>query len=310
MPVSSTLQRLTHADIGVVYDESGEQYWKLLRSLPAFRYLGFEAFTFPTMWRTLSTGGPNPDYSRQFDYLDYQYEVLGSLEANPELVGDLVVITSSYYEHQTQYSVSDIIHRYSARPDRLIIVTNERRFTPVGNVRPLYMEPNVEDIGRYQSIADGFEDRYDAAGFSFPLLDTTNLYFQDNAILYNLVASDRVTTAAELLRRLPQSPYLPLSRSLAQIFEREEELGTMPLDPDGVKGLGRWLRRRVELDRGTAQEIAQTLNTAVQKDGSTFDRAHAARQKNERVAAVAADLNPEQSTIHKRYHDWLEQDTI
>lgn len=307
MQLAPTLQRLQNADIGYIHDETGEQFWWLLRSLPALNYLGFDTFSYPTSWRTLNTGGRNQTYSNQFDYLDYDYKVLGEIEENPESIGDLVVITTEYYETQTQYSVGDLVHRYSARPETLIIVTDRKRFTPIGAQRPLYMEQSVEHVGSYQRVLDGFEQLYTAADWGLPLIDTKNLYLQDNANLYELVTGERVTETRELFEKLIDSPYLPLYEVFGDIFAREDEYGTMPLDEDDVTGLERWLRRRAELDRADANELAQKLNTAVVNDGNTFDPSYAIRSPEmKRGREAARELNKDASSIHKRYCNWLQ----
>jgi hypothetical protein len=308
MVMSPTLQRIQEADVGFVHDETPEQFWWLLRSLPALQYLGFETFTYPTSWRTLNTGGPNQRYTNQFDYLDYQYRVLGELEAHPEEVGDLVVVTTEYYETQTQYSVSDLINRYSARPETLIVVSNAKRFTPVGAQRPFYMEQFVEHVGSYQRLLTGFETLYEEAGFELPLVDTKNLFFQDNANIYELATGERVTTMPELFDVLVDAPYLPLYEVFTDVFAREDEFGTRPLDEEDVEGLGRWLRRRGELDKQTANEIARTLNNAVIDDGSTFDPSYAARSPAMTEGGAAArKIDTNASSIHNRYQRWLQR---
>lgn len=308
MGLSPTLERLQEADIGFVHDDTDEQFWWLLRSLPALHYLGFETFTYPTSWRTLNTGGPNQSYTKQFDYLDYQYRVLGEIEDNPDEIGDLVVVTTEYYEAQTQYSVSDLVNRYSARPETLIVVSNTKQFTPVGGQRPLYMEPFVEHVGPYQRVLRGFENLYEAAGLDTPLVDTKNLFFHDNANLYELATGERVTTMPELFDALVDAPYLPLYEVFSDVFAREEQFGTSPLDEDDVTGLQRWLRRRGELDRGTASEIAQKLNNAVINEGSTFDPSYASRSPAMQDGYEAArEIDPDDSSIHKRYWRWLQR---
>jgi len=307
MEGSPTLQRLQDADIGFIHDETGQQFWWLLRCLPALNYIGFETFTFPTSWRTLNTGGQNQTYTNQLDYLDYDYKVLGEIEDDPEAIGDLVVITNDYYETETQYSVGDLVHRYSARPETLIIIADAKRFTPIGGQRPLYMEQSVEHVGPYQRVLDGFEELYSAAGWNLPLVDSKNLYLQDNANLYELVTGEPIAEIKDLFEKVIDSPYLPLYEVFGDIFAREDEFGTVPLDEDDMTGLQRWLRRRAELERPDAAEVAQTLNNAVIDDGNTFDPSYAARSPEmKRGREAARELDQNDSSIHKRYCSWLQ----
>lgn len=305
-----TFKRLRNADIAVIHDNVGETYWWLLRSLPAINYLGFSTFTYPTMWRTLNTGGEFQSYTNQHDYLDYEYKVLGQLE-DEAFEDDLVVITNEYYESETQYSIDHLVSRYSAKPETLLVVTDSPRFTPRGGQRPLYQEQFAEDIGTCQRIYNGFESVYADAGWEMPLIDTKNLFLQDNANLYELVVDTTLETTRELFEAIPDAPFLPLYDAFSSIFAREDSYGTVPLDEDGITGLQRWLRRRVEWDRGTASEIAQMLNRAVSEEGRTFDPSYANRSPEVHEARqVAKTINATDSSIHKRYNAWLQRNNL
>lgn len=302
----ATFARLRNADVAMIHDDVDETYWWLLRSLPAINYLGFSTFTFPMSWRTLNTGGQFQSYTNQFDYLDHDYKVLGQIE-DEHFEDDLVVITNEYYESETQYSIDHLVSRYSARPETLIIVTDSRRFTPRGGQRPLYQEQFVEHLGSYQRLWSAYKSLYIEAGWDIPLMDTKNLFLQDNANLYNLVNGATVDTTEGLFEALPNAPYLPLYTVFSKIFAREDDYGTVPLDQDDITGLQRWLRRRIEWDRGTAMAIAETLNREVGEEGRTFDPSFAARSPQVREAQEAAkNLNPDDSSIDKRYHGWLQ----
>lgn len=306
----ATFKRLRDADIGVIHDDVEETYWWLLRSLPAINYLGFATFTYPTSWRTLNTGGQFQSYSNQYDYLDYEYLVLGQLEED-KFRDDLVVVTNEYYESETQYSIDHLVSRYSSRPETLLVVTDSPRFTPRGGQRPLYQEQIVEDIGSFQRLYREYEGVYEAAGWDLPLLDTMNLFLHDNANLYELVTNRTVGTAEELFEVLPDAPFLPLYDVFSRIFAREEEYGSIPLDEDDVTGLQRWLRRRVEWDRSTALDVAQSLNRAVREEGRTFDPSYAARSPEVRTARQAAKaIDANESSIHDRYQTWLQRNEL
>lgn len=310
METPATFKRLQNADIAYIHDDVDETYWWLLRSLPAINYLDFSTFTYPTSWRTLNTGGQFQSYTNQYDYLDYEYKVLGQIEEE-SFSDDLVVVTNEYYESETQYSVDHLVSRYSSRPETLLVVTDSKRFTPLGGQRPLYMEQLVEHIGSYQRLYTAYESIYDDAGWDLPLLDTKNLFLHDNANLYELVADAPLETTEDLFEVLPDAPYLPLYDVFCQIFGREEEYGAVPLDEDDVTGLQRWLRRRVEWDRGTATEIAETLNRAVTEEGQTFDPSYAARSpKTRKARQMAKNISPSDSSIHKRYHAWLQRNDL
>lgn len=302
----AAFRRLQNASVAVIHDDVDQQYWWLLRSLPAIHYLGFTTYTYPTSWRTLNTGGQFQSYVEQYSWPEYDYKVLGQIEE--ETFGDdLVVITNEYYESETQYSVDHLVSRYTSRPETLLVVTDSPRFTPRGGQRPLYQEQFVEHLGSYQRFYHAYESVYDEAGWDLPLLDTKNLFLHDNANLYELVTGTVLKTTEGLFERLPEAPFLPLYEALGNIFARKDEFGSVPLDEDDVTGLQRWLRRRVEWDRGTATEVAKQLNNAVQNNGRVFDPSYAARSpKIDEARRVANEMQPDESPIHKRYHSWLQ----
>ncbi|WP_436926025.1 hypothetical protein [Halosimplex amylolyticum] len=306
MTEPSTFKRLRNADIATIHDDTGEIYWWMLRSLPAINYLGFQTFTYPTSWRSLNTGGEFPSYTDQYDYLDYDYKVLGQLEENV-FRDDLVVVTSDYYEGETQYSIDHLISRYAARPETLIVVTDSSRFTPRGGQRPLYQEQFVENVGSYDRLYTALESAYESAGWDLPLLDTKNLFLHDNANLYEFVTGEELGDTESLFDVLPDAPFLPLYDVFGEIFARPDEYGSVPLDGEDVTGLERWLRRRVEWDRDTASKIARSLNRAVSGEGQTFDPSHAARTPVVKEAAdKATEIDAEKSSINKRYYAWLQ----
>lgn len=305
-----TFRRLRNADIAIIHDNVEETYWWLLRSLPAINALGFSTFTYPTSWRTLNTGGQFQSYRNQYDYLDYDYKVLGQIEEE-SFEDDLVVITNEYYESETQYSVDHLVSRYSNREETLLVITDSHRFTPRGGQRPLYQEQFVEDLGEFQRLYNAYESIYGESEWELPLIDTKNIFLHDNATLYELVTGSQLQTTEDLFEILPEAPYLPLYDVFSQIFAREDEYGSVPLDQDDVTGLQRWLRRRVEWDRQTATEVAERLNRIVSNDGSTFDPSYAARSPAMQEARSAAkEIDPHESSINKRYKSWLQRNDL
>lgn len=291
--------RITDADVAVVYDDVENSRWWLLRCLPALAYRGFEHFTYPTSWRQIGRG-------EYYDELEYDYHWLDDLQ-EAATTPDLGVVTNEYYERRTAHSINYLVNHYTTTDATLVVVTDQPRFTPEGGQRPLYQEQFATRVGPYDRIFDAYEAHYDRAGVDLPLADTRNLYMQDNANVYELVTDDRIKTTAELFEVLPDAPYLPLYRAFSRMFSREKEPGTELLDSDDqIQALARWLRRRIEWDRTTAKDVAQSLNRAVATDGHTFDTA-TMRSKSARKAArdaanaIASDASP----IHRRYYDWL-----
>ncbi|ELZ48828.1 hypothetical protein C464_05440 [Halorubrum coriense DSM 10284] len=305
MSLQAIQNRMNDADVAFIHDPDGNvHYWKL-RSLPAINYLGTEHATYPTSWRQLKHTWQHERGGRQYDFPGYDYHVSGGIQLPPS--EDLCVVTTSYYEKNTQYTMNDLVNRYASSEGSLIVVADERRFQPSGGLRPLYHEPFCRHIGRYDRVYEAFVEHYESEGWVMPLRDTKNLFVQDNANLYELVEDDTVETTSELFDELTEAPYLPLYEAFSNIFARRDELGVSPLESDDViEAFGGWLRRRIEWDKSTASEIAHDLNRSVSMEGTTFDPSYAKRSPKIRLAREAAkDLPPETSPIDTRYHDWL-----
>ncbi|MEZ3142752.1 hypothetical protein [Halobaculum sp. MBLA0143] len=298
-PEEPVLARLCESRVSVVYDPVDNSRWRLLRAVPALRYLGVVDVTYPTTWRQIWG-------YEQYDYLDFAYRHLSELGPDDDQPEELCIVTNGHYETETTHSVSAVIERYT-HEGSLVVVTDDRRFTPVGGQRPLDQEPFADRIGDYDRVFDAFERRYERFGHHLPLSDTRNLFVQDNALLYELVEGEPPRTTVELFEALPDAPYLPLYDTFAALFSRPEEYGTAPLDSDdAVDDVSRWLRRRVELDRGTAREIVAEYNRRVGRDGKTFDPAHANQMPALKRGRDAADrLRADASPVDARLHGWL-----
>jgi hypothetical protein len=294
------VNQVTEPEVVYLYDPRDNARWGLLRSLPALYYLGVTDFTYPTSWCQFGRG------DRHFE-LDYDYHVVSNNLDIPNDEPDFGVVTNEYSEEETPYTIKFLINRYTVADETLFVVTDDRLFQPQGAVRPLAQEPFVDDLGRYSAVYETFVSAYQEADWGLPLTETKNLFLQDNANLYRLVAGERLTDTTELFDVLPDAPYLPLFDALAGVFSRPKEFGAVPLDAEeGVPDLVRWLRRRIEWDRETARGVVADLNDAVVADGSTLDMAAVRRDPSIVEARRAAnELDPEASDIERRYADWL-----
>lgn len=310
MNVDAFRKRISDTDVAFVHDDAGNVYdWKL-RSLPALQFLGVGEFTYPTSWRQLKHGWEHEKGGQQFGFPGYNYHVLGGIDLSAST--DMGVITTSYYERQTQYTISPLVDRYTTSEGTLVVVADDRTFQPDKGARPLYQEPFVTHLGSYDRLYKAIESAYDDAGWDFPLHDTKNRFLQDMANLYEFVEDERLTTTTELFEVLDEAPYLPLYRVFGEIFDQPDAPGTGPLETDDmIDALGGWLRRRIEWDRSTSIEIARTLNRDVATDASAFAPAFAARNpKFAEAASLADNLEPEGSCIDAQYYDWLTETTI
>ncbi len=294
------LSQTQNARVGYLWDPIENSRWHLLRGLPALQYLGVSDFTYPTSWCQFNRG-------KRYTESDYEYHVVSGIPEIPTPEPDFGAITNGYYENETPYTIKHLIDRYTRTDQLLLVLSDAKRLTPQGGRRPLYQEPFVDAIGSYESIYQSFERVYKESGWQLPLSDTKNLYIQDNAILYEFVTDETVSTTTELFEILPEAPFLPLYDVFAPIFGREKELGSSPLGgEEEITELARWLRRRVEWDRETAKDVARQLNQDVINGGSIFDSAAARRDPMVGMARKRAkDIDTEASPIDKRFAAWL-----
>jgi hypothetical protein len=298
-------RRLRGNDVAFIHDPEGSvHYWKL-RSLPALHHLGIGHFTYPTSWRQLKQTWEYEKGGKQYEFPGGNYYVIGNMDLSED--EDLGVITTSYYEHQTKYTIKQLIDQYTVSGGTLVVVADKRDFQPVGGTRPLYQEQFVDRVGSYERVYEAIKESYADAGWRFPLRDTKNLFVQDNAILFELVEDERLTTVEELLERLPDAPFLPMYQTFCEIFTPANEQRSGPLESDKkIEALGGWLRRRIEWDRQEGIEIARKLNRDVAEEVETFDLSYAARSPKLRDARESAkELSPEANDIDAKYHDWL-----
>jgi hypothetical protein len=302
-------RRFRTNDVVFVYDPADDVHFWKLRSLPALQYLGISDFTYPTSWRQLKKSSEYDRGGKQYEFPEVDYHVIGDEHFDHSTDEDLGVVTTSYYEHHTKYSITSLIDRYTKGTGVLVVVADHQEFEPVGGERPLRQEPFVGSIGRYEQIYESIEEEYAENGWSLPLQNTKNLFLQDNAVLYELVKGESVNTSQELFEVLPDNPYLPLYYVFCDIFDNPDTQGSGPLESDEkVEALGGWLRRRVEWDRQESIRMARELNREVSNHVSTFDYAYAVNDSSKLEALDAAeDLNPDESKIDGKYHGWLRQ---
>lgn len=305
MSLDTIEARIAEADVAFLHDPEGNVHFWKLRALPALLYLGLGHATYPTSWRQLKHTWQHDRGGRQYSFPGYDYHVLGGIDLPPTT--DICAITTSYYEKNTQYTINDLVDRYARNEGTLVVVADERRFQPIGGLRPLYQEPFCERIGKYDRVYDAFADRYAEVGWELPLQDTKNLFLQDNANLYELVEGDTLESTEELFSVLTDVPYLPLYGTFSEIFARPNELGVEPLESDDVvEAFGGWLRRRIEWDKPTASTVAHDLNRAVSMEGTAFDPSYAKRSpKLQDARNAAAALDPDANSIEERYYNWL-----
>ncbi|WP_224333535.1 hypothetical protein [Haloprofundus halobius] len=308
MKLAAVKRRLEANEVAFIHDPEGSVHFWKLRSLPALQHLGVGDFTYPTSWRQLKQTWEYEKGGRQYEFPGCDYHVVGNMDLTAD--DNLAVVTTSYYEHQTKYSIKQLVDRYTVSEGTLVVVADDRTFQPVGGTRPLYQEQFVDRVGSYERVYEAIEESYADAGWQLPLRDTKNLFAQDNAVLYKFVEGTRLTTVEELLDVLPDAPYLPMYGTFCEIFAAADAQGSGPLENDDkIEALGGWLRRRIEWDRQESIQIARELNRAVADDVETFDLSYAARSPKHRKAKEAArELTPEENDIESKYHDWLTND--
>lgn len=299
-------QAIADASLFFVHDERDRDREKLsaLRKLPALARLGFERTTHPKSWRKLDQWSSN-----QFEFEGPPYILRDDIPEQPTF--DLVAISEQYYENEYPvYTLGRVINQFTRTDQRLIIATDDTSFQPAGARRPLDESPVIDETFDYKTIFDAHADRYEKAGLSFPLRDTRNLFLQDNAILYELVTGKTLDTVHEVFHRLPDAPYIPIWDTITDIFTTDATQGTRLLDQETQEGLAKWLRRRIEFDYQTSQDIAADLNSLARRRERMFNPYRRRRQPEmEDARETAAELNIDNAVLQKRYMTWLRGET-
>jgi hypothetical protein len=270
-----------------------------LRKYPALVRLGLDQLTCPKGWQKL-----DPWSTNQFEFEGTEFIHMDDIKFPP--TNDIAAITAQYYEDQhPQFSLSPIVDAYTRSSARLVLGSGTRNYQISGTVRPLREMDFLEADFEYQDIYDAFEDRCEQAGYRYPLNLCRNVFVQENALLFEEVTGERVQSIEGFFERLPDAPYLPIWRTLSDIFTAGVEQGTRLLDDDQRKGLGKWLRRRVELDYHQGREIAASLNALSRRRERLFDP-HSRRELSEMGEARSYVESIKTDTeLEARLEQWL-----
>ena len=290
---------VSDAEVLFIYDtQQNGKVEGVLRGLPALLYSGFADATCPKSWLQLDDPGRHQFY-------EYEWHRLQEIDGSKF---DLTALTTQYYEDNLAvFSLRTLVNRYSQTDNRLVVVGDRKDFELAGTVRPFREDPIVDKDCAYHEIYSAYEEYYRSHGIEFPLRTTKNLFVQDNAILYQLVTGDAVSSIEELVEVLPKAPYLPLLRGLSSIFASSTGIGSEPLPSNAaIEAFGKWLRRRIELEYNDALSIARTINDYASSHERLFDPAGRRRMPRINDAREGRrKLRPEENPIHARYHTWL-----
>lgn len=294
-----TLQSFLDRDgVLLIHDETDVgPGFGLLRTLPALTVLGVSEFTYPRSWRDIGN-------DREHGLVPHTYATLDDIEYDGQT---MAALTNQYYEDETQHSISGIINQWIEK-GTLLVVADDKRFQTQQSLRPLYHEPFAIAQRPYTAIYDAFEEWYDNQGFDLPLRDTMNLYLQDNAILYEVVAGEAVTRSQELFERLDDAPYLPLYDAVSTAFQSQEGFGTSPQKDETLTDLAKWLRRRIEWEYDTALSVVRQLNTQVAETARAFDPTAVEQDATMEDARREVD-NLTVSPLGQKYKDWVQRGT-
>jgi hypothetical protein len=221
-------------------------------------------------------------------------------------MNDIAAITSQYYEDQhPQFSLTPIVNAYTQSSARIILGAEAENYQMNGTVRPLREMDFLEVDFDYREIYDAFEDRCEQAGYHYPLSHCRNIFVQENALLFEEVSGQRVRSIEDFFDRLPDAPYLPIWRTLSEMFSIGVDQGTRLLDQNERDGLAKWLRRRVELDYHQGQAIATSLNDLARRRERLFDHHSRRELPGMDDAQSYANTMDAESELETRLEGWL-----
>jgi hypothetical protein len=292
---------MSNSEVVFIYDtQRNGKIEGVLRGLPALLYSGFADATCPKSWMQLD----NPGRYQLYEYSWHQLQEIDGSRFN------LTALTTQYYEDNlTVYSLRTLVNRYSQTANRIFVIGDRKNFQLAGTVRPFREDPVVDNDVAYRDVYSAFEEYYDDHGITLPLQTTDNLFVQDNAILYEIVTGEVISSIEELVDILPEAPYLPILRELSSIFTSAVGIGSEPLESTAaIEEFGKWLRRRVELDYNEALAIARTINDYASSHERLFDPVGRRRIPEINDARRARqNIQPDENPIHARYHTWLSE---
>ena len=290
----------------------------MLRSLPAINRINmitrwenteqeissepYGWFTYPKQWRQLG----NVD---QFGMEPHEWRVLDDI--NPVLE-PVCATTNMHYEQQLPYSIGPLVSKCRRSGQSVYVLADDEDFQIASATRPLREERYTFPVDRgYPEVYASLQEFYQSQGINFPLVDTRNVFLQDNAFLFNEIHSgSRVTSAVDLFEVLPKAPYLPLYGSMVQIFNRNDSKGADAIPSEELDALRKWLMRRINWTSSTARNIAESLNEKVLADANIF--AAPTRVNHPTLIDVRSyidDLKHQSSPIHQIYCQWLKKGT-
>lgn len=288
-----------------VYDElnRSEKREKLcaLRKYPALLRLGWNRMTCPKSWQKVDQWSTN-----QFEFEAPEFFHMNEVEIPPER--DLTAISDQYYEDKLPlFSLSSIINSYTRSSARMVVGAGSKNFQINGTNRPLREMGFLKEELNYRQVYEAFETRYEELGYRFPIKHSMNVFVQENALLFEEVTGKRVDSLLEFFEVLPETPYLPIWRTLSDIFTTSVQQGTRLLGEDQRIEFAKWLRRRVELDYHQGREIATYLNDLARREEWLFDPHYRREVAAMDDAQSYLDSLEVSNSVERQMANWLRQ---
>lgn len=290
-----------------VYDElnrdKNREKLCALRKYPALLRLGFEQMTCPKSWQKVDRWSRN-----QFEFEHPEFIHMDDISESPET--DLAAISDQYYEERLPlFSLSQIIDRYTISDARIVVGGDNRNFKTSGAHRPLREMEFTKGDFAYRDVFEAFNDRYQSFGYEFPLDYCLNIFIQENALLYEVVTGDSVDTLTEFFKILPLAPYLPIWETLTEIFTTGVEQGTRLLGKSERSQLGKWLRRRIEMDYHQGVDTARYLNNLARRHERLFDPYYRREMQGMEEAQdyLETSVSDPEDPVAARFRNWLRQ---
>ena len=301
-----TLNRaLQESGVYFVYDElnRSKKREKLcsLRKYPALLRLGWERMTCPKSWQKVDQWATN-----QFELDTPEFVHMDDVEIPP--TRDLAAISDQYYEEKLPlFSLGSIINSYTRNSARLVVGAGSKDFQMSGTTRPLREMGFLEWELNYRRVFEAFETRYRDLGYRFPINHSLNVFVQENALLFEEVTGSRLSSLHDLFEVLPKAPYLPIWRTLSDIFMTDVQQGTRLLDEEQRIEFAKWLRRRMELDYHQGREIATYLNGLARRKEGLFDLHYRREMATMDDARLYLDALEVSNPVEQRFSKLLNQ---
>jgi hypothetical protein len=166
------------------------------------------------------------------------------------IAGDrIAIISDNEFENIAHgYSISNILHPLleNCSPSSFCLIVDTLSYRFRGELRPLREEEWVYPIN-YQILYEKTSKWFAEKGYAFPLIDSRAVFFQIEALRYEIVTGEKITSIFSFFQSLPKAPYLQLWKQLGVLLGFGLDIPTCD-----TRKIAEYISRYIEVDSSTS----------------------------------------------------------